>query len=658
MKSKELANVIRVLTMDAVEQAQSGHPGMPMGMADVATVLFSKFLKFNPEDPSWPDRDRFVLSTGHGSMLLYSLLYLTGYKEMTLEELKNFRQLGAKTAGHPEYGMCPGIETTTGPLGQGLGNAVGMAFAERGLRARFGPDIVSHKTYVIVGDGCLMEGISQEVISFAGHQKLNNLVVLFDDNNITIDGPTSLSTSEDHLKRFQACGWITKTVDGHDNAQIEKALEEAQSADRPVLIACKTIIGYGSPSKEGTSGIHGAPLGAEEISQARQRLGWEEGPFDIPEDLLKEWRLMGQKNVSNYQEWKDQFNSLGKDKKDLFERMHDGGLSDTAKDALRSFCQKISQEKPKIATRKSSEKVIGELAPYLPHFLGGSADLTGSNNTKSQDMKAVTNTCPEGAYVYYGIREHGMASIMNGISLHKGFTPYGGTFLVFTDYCRPAIRLSALMKQGVIYVMTHDSIGLGEDGPTHQPIEHLWSLRLIPNLNVLRPADTIETAECWKLALESRETPSVLALTRQSLPTLREVSEENLCAKGGYVLKETLDADVTLIATGSEVSLAVETQEVLKKKGINTRIVSMPCTRLFDNQSAAYKEKTLGSCVRISIEAGHTMGWRPYVGDKGLSIGIDTFGESAPAPKLYEHFGLTSESMSQKIIQHLKGEAV
>lgn len=655
MELNKLANAIRILSMDAVERAQSGHPGMPMGMADVATVLFTQFLKFNPQDPYWPDRDRFVLSAGHGSMLLYSLLYLTGYKEMTLEEIKNFRQLGSRTAGHPEYGFCPGIETTTGPLGQGLANAVGMALAERGLRARFGADIVNHKTYVMVGDGCLMEGISQEAISFAGHQKLNHLVVLFDDNAITIDGPTSLSTSENHLQRFAACGWATKAIDGHDYAQIERALQEAQSTDRPFLIACKTTIGYGAPTKAGSCEAHGSPLGAEEIAETRRRLGWvDTTPFEVPQDILQSWRHIGKCHESPYQAWTQRMEALPSDTRHLFESMEDGVIADTLKEGLFHFCEKIAQEKPKMATRKSSEKVIAQLVEAVPNLLGGSADLTGSNNTKVSGMSPVTPETPAGDYIYYGIREHGMAAMMNGIALHKGFIPYGGTFLVFTDYCRPAIRLSALMKQRVIYVMTHDSIGLGEDGPTHQPIEHLWSLRMIPNLNVFRPADTIETAECWQLALESQETPSILALTRQSVPTVRWASRENLCAKGGYVFAEQEGAELTLIATGSELSLAIQTCGALEARGIKARIVSMPCTRLFDLQPAAYREAVLGNVVRVSIEAGHPLGWGSYVGDQGLSFGIETFGESAPAPKIYEHFGLTSQTMREKIIQHLE----
>lgn len=654
MTLKTLANAIRILTMDAVEKAQSGHPGMPMGMADVATVLFSKFLKFNPQDPYWPDRDRFVLSAGHGSMLLYSLLYLTGYKEMTLEEIKNFRQLGARTAGHPEYGLCPGIETTTGPLGQGIANAVGMALAERGLRARFG-SLINHKTYTIVGDGCLMEGISQEAISFAGHQQLNQLVVLFDDNAITIDGPTSLSTSENHLKRFEACGWATKAIDGHDYKQIEEALQEAQHSDRPFFIACKTIIGYGAPTKAGSCEAHGAPLGAAEIQEARHRLGWEDPrAFEIPEEILHAWRQIGERNQGVYEKWHYHLETLSPDQRKLFDTFQNGILSTSLQKSLHGFCEKIATDKPKMATRKSSEKTIEHLVTELPFLLGGSADLTGSNNTKAPVMGPVTAENPEGNYIYYGIREHAMASMMNGVALHKGFIPYGGTFLVFTDYARPAIRLSALMKQRVIYVMTHDSIGLGEDGPTHQPVEHLWSLRMIPNLNVFRPADTIETAECWQLALESQETPSILALTRQNLPTVRWASNENLCAKGGYVFAEQAGAEVTLIATGSELSLALETQKALHEEGTKARVVSMPCTRLFDAQSEEYRRSVLGDGLRVSIEAGHPLGWRSYVGERGLTFGIETFGESAPAAKVYEHFGLTPQAIKDKIIHHLQ----
>lgn len=650
---QKLSNAIRALSMDAVEKAQSGHPGMPMGMADVATVLFSKFLKFNPSDPTWPDRDRFVLSAGHGSMLLYSLAYLTGYQHMRIDDIKAFRQLGAKTAGHPEYEPDVGIETTTGPLGQGFGNAVGMALAERGLRARFGDDLCHHKTYVMVGDGCLMEGIAQESLSFAGHQKLNHLIVLFDDNGITIDGKTDLSTSEDHIKRFEANGWVTDTIDGHDYDAIETALKKAQTSNAPVFIACKTTIGYGAPTKQGSAKVHGAPLGEGEIQGARDRLNWPYPPFEVPEDILDAWRGLWHRNQEAYQQWQENLQQKTAEEKAAYQQYTAKSAPDI-EDAVQTFCESIAQEKPCVATRKSSERVISFLHAALPNLLGGSADLTGSNNTKGLEMAPVMPDTPEGSYVYYGIREHGMGAMMNGVALHGGYIPFGGTFLVFSDYCRPSIRLSALMEQRVIYVMTHDSIGLGEDGPTHQPIEHLWSLRMIPNLNVFRPADTIETAECWAAALTHLSTPSVLALTRQSLPTVRTSAAENLSAKGGYVLKECDGADVTFVATGSEVALALETADLCQQKGLKARVVSMPCVDLFLKQPMAYQNKVLGSLPRVSIEAGRTDPWYRIVGDRGLTIGIDTFGASAPLADLLEHFGLTAEKIYQKVKQHLE----
>ncbi len=641
---KDLANAIRALTIDAIEKSGSGHPGMPLGMADVATVLFSKFLKFDPRHPGWPDRDRFVLSAGHGSMLLYSLLYLTGYEDMKLDQIKKFRQLGSITAGHPEYGEAGGIETSTGPLGQGLGNAVGMALAESALKARFGQKIVNHKTYTIVGDGCLMEGISSEAASFAGHLKLSNLIVLFDDNGITIDGSTSLATSENHLKRFEACNWNVRQIDGHDPLAIEEALAWAQSSDKPVLIACKTVIGYGSPTKAGTAEVHGAPLGSEDAQETKKALGWMAPPFEIPGPILEEWRAIGRRGHKDYESWAEH----AKDKK--FWESQKSEMPPSVFSALRKFSEEIEKGKPKVATRKSSEMVLGKIFPLFPELLGGSADLTGSNNTCVSSMKDITPLDMTGNYIHYGIREHAMGAIMNGISLHGGFIPYGGTFLVFSDYCRPAIRLSSLMKQRVIYVMTHDSIGLGEDGPTHQPVEQLESLRVIPNLNVFRPADTIETAECWELALGCMETPSVLALSRQNLPTVRFASEENLCAKGGYVLTENPGAQITFIATGSEVSLAIEAQNLLAQEGVMSRVVSMPCTRLFDQQPASYRQSVLGPIPRVSIEAGVTSGWQRYVGDHGFSLGLSTFGVSAPGPDVLKHFGLTAEA----IVTYLK----
>lgn len=647
---KDLANAIRALTIDAIEKSGSGHPGMPLGMADVATVLFSKFLKFDPRNPLWPDRDRFVLSAGHGSMLLYSLLYLTGYEDMTLEQIKQFRKLGSCTAGHPEYGHASGIETSTGPLGQGLGNAVGMALAESALRARFGQEIVNHKTYAIVSDGCLMEGISSEAISFAGHLKLSNLIVLFDDNGITIDGSTSLATSENHLKRFEACNWNVREIDGHDREAVEKALIWAQSSDKPVLIACKTVIGYGSPTKAGTAEAHGAPLGSEDAKETKHRLGWTASPFEIPALILEEWRTIGRRCHKEYEEWV----SRTKDKN--FWESQKAEVPKSVYAALKEFTKEISEKKPKVATRKSSEMVLTKIFPLFPELLGGSADLTGSNNTQTPSMKDITPLDMTGNYIHYGIREHAMGAIMNGIALHRGFVPYGGTFLVFSDYCRPAIRLSALMNQRVIYVMTHDSIGLGEDGPTHQPIEHLESLRIIPNLNVFRPADTIETAECWEVALES-EGPSILALSRQNLPTVRSSSPQNLCARGGYVLRENPEAHLTFFATGSELSLALETSDLLAQEGVLSRVVSMPCTHLFDQQSLSYQDSVLGPLPRVSIEAGVTEGWRKYVRDSGLSIGLSTFGMSAPGADVFAYFGLTPEGIikmlkTKELVKH------
>lgn len=657
MNLRHAANALRALAIDAVEHAQSGHPGMPLGMADVVTVLFSKFLKFNPKDPLWPDRDRFVLSAGHGSMLLYGLLYLTGYEGMTLDDLKAFRQLGSKTAGHPEYEPHLGIETTTGPLGQGFANAVGMALAERNLRARFGTGVCHHKIYTIVGDGCLMEGISQEALSFAGHQRLDNLIVLFDDNGITIDGKTELSTSEDHIARFQANGWQTMSIDGHNFDEIEKALSVAQNGTRPVLIACKTTIGYGSPAKAGSEKSHGSPLGPDEVQATKQALNWPYGSFEIPENTLALWRGYGTRSDTDYALWKQAVQTMDTGAKDAYHQHLRVTIPGSLRETIKMFCDTIAQEKPKLATRKSSERVIDLLEKELPTLLGGSADLTGSNNTKGREMKPLTKDNPQGTYIYYGIREHAMAAIMNGLALHGGFIPYGGTFLVFSDYCRPAIRLSALMAQRVIYVMTHDSIGLGEDGPTHQPVEHLWSLRLIPNLYVFRPADTIETAECWECALTIVHGPSVLALSRQGLPTVRQASDTNLCAKGGYVLKDTQGATFTLLATGSEVALALEVAAHYAQQGVPVRVVSMPCVDLFLQQDKAYQQQVLGTVVRISLEAGRTEPWSALVGDSGLSLGVDTFGASAPGGDVYAHFGLTLTHICKRIDQHMETQA-
>ncbi len=648
---RDMANAIRALSMDAVERANSGHPGMPMGMADVATILFAEHLRFDPTHPLWPNRDRFVLSAGHGSMLQYALLYLTGYEDMTLDEIKNFRQLGAKTAGHPEYGHATGIETTTGPLGQGLANAVGMALAERLQEARFGASVSDHYTYAIAGDGCLMEGISQEAISFAGHLKLNKLIVLFDDNKISIDGPTSLTTSEDTLKRFEASGWAVLAVDGHDHGAINAALVSARKSDRPTLIACRTTIAYGAPTKAGTSSSHGSPLGKTEIEGARQKLAWGHGEFEIPKDVLDAWRKAGSRGAKAFDAWNKQLNTLDTAKLAEFERMLAGELPTNFNDTLQALKKKIAETKPNEATRKSSENVLEALVPVMPELLGGSADLTGSNNTKTKLMKPINEADFSGSYVYYGVREHAMGAVMNGVALHGGFIPYGGTFLVFTDYCRPAIRLSALMEQRVIYVMTHDSIGLGEDGPTHQPVEHLASLRAIPNLNVFRPADATETAECWGIALATRNTPSILSLTRQNLPTLRsEYTAENLSARGGYVISPAKDAKVTIMATGSEVSLAVDAQKLLAAKGIAAKVVSLPCWELFDAQTPAYRDEVLGKdTLKVAVEAAAKFGWEKYIGIDGIFIGMPGFGASAPAKDLYKHFGITAENLAAQV---------
>ncbi|MFN7191836.1 MAG: transketolase, partial [Rhodospirillales bacterium] len=566
--------------MDAVEKAKSGHPGMPMGMADVATVLWTKHLKFDPTSPSWPDRDRFVLSAGHGSMLLYALLHLTGFADMTLDEIKNFRQLGARTAGHPEYGHAEGIETTTGPLGQGLANAVGMALAERLLAARFGDAAVDHYTYVIAGDGCLMEGISHEAISLAGHLRLSKLIVLFDDNSISIDGPTDLTVSDDQVARFKASGWNAVAIDGHDPAEIDAAITAAKTSDRPTMIACKTTIGYGAPTKAGTAGSHGAPLGAGEIAGARARLGWSHAPFEIPADILAEWRAAGEAGAPKRAAWERRVAKLEPEKKAEFRRTMDGKLPKGWLEACAAFKEKLSADKPNIATRVASQNALDLLTGIVPELVGGSADLTGSNNTQAKAQAAVTAANFAGGYIHYGVREHAMAAAMNGIALHRGLIPYGGTFFVFTDYCRPSIRLSALMGQRAIYVMTHDSIGLGEDGPTHQPVEHLAAMRVIPNLWTLRPADAVETLEAWQIAIARDDGPSVLCLTRQNLPTLRTVyTAENQTAKGGYVLAEAEGGtrQATLIATGSEVAIAMEARKLLAAEGIQAAVVSMPC---------------------------------------------------------------------------------
>ncbi|MFH1792992.1 MAG: transketolase [Pseudomonadota bacterium] len=646
-KHDRMANAIRFLSMDAVEKANSGHPGLPMGAADIATVLFTKYLTFDPANPHWPDRDRFVLSAGHGSMLLYSLLYLTGYEDITLDEIKNFRQLGSKTAGHPEYGHAAGIETTTGPLGQGLGNSVGMALAERILNASFGNDLVDHWTYVLAGDGCLMEGISQEAIAFAGHLKLGKLVVFWDNNNISIDGPVSLSDSTNQLERFAASGWHTISCDGHDPDAIAQAIDAARADDRPSLIACKTTIGFGAPTKAGTNKAHGSPLGKDEIAATRKALGWTSAPFEVPSDILDAWRLAGLRSVKRRKEWEARLAKADTDIRGEFERRMRGDLPGGFEPAMAAYKQKLATDKPKVATRKSSEMALEIVNGAVPETIGGSADLTGSNNTKTSQTKPITPTDFSGRYVYYGIREHGMAAAMNGMALHGGLIPYSGTFLVFSDYARPAMRLASLMHQRIVFVMTHDSIGLGEDGPTHQPVEHLAALRAIPNHLVFRPADAMESAECWEIALNSRTAPSTIALTRQNLPAVRtEYSEENLCARGAYELaRASDDAVVTIFATGSEIEIALAARGKLEAHGHPTRVVSVPCFELFEQQSKDYQAAIIGkSKVNIAIEAGIRQGWDRFIGREGIFIGMHGFGASGPYEKLYEHFGITADA--------------
>ena len=653
---REMANAIRALSMDAVEKANSGHPGMPMGMADVAAVLFTKFMKFDASAPNWPDRDRFVLSAGHGSMLLYSVLYLTGYPGVTIEDLKNFRQLGAKTAGHPEYEHIPGIETTAGPLGQGITTAVGMAIGERMMQARFGDSFASHHTYVIAGDGCLMEGISHEAIDMAGHLKLNKLVVLWDDNSITIDGSTGLSTSTDQLKRFAAAGWSVCRVDGHNPAEIETAIANAQKSDKPSLIACRTIIGYGAPNKQGSEKTHGAPLGKEEIAAARVQLGWPYPAFEVPEAILSAWREAGARGRGERGAWEASLESRPEAERRQIAELLDGALPSAVTEKLNAFKAEMVTQKPKLATRRSSEMVLQVINDATTMTIGGSADLTHSNFTITKGMKSIQPGDFSGRYMHYGIREHAMGAVMNGLALHGGFIPYGGTFLVFSDYARGSIRLSAIMGLRVLYVLTHDSIGVGEDGPTHQPIEHLAMLRATPNLYVFRPADAVETAEAYEAALAARRTPSAFALSRQNLAALRlETSSENLTAKGAYVLREADGArDVTLLATGSEVELAVNAAERLKADGIKAAVVSMPCWELFEQQAADYQAKVLGSAPRIAIAAAGRFGWARWLGGNGTFIGMNGFGASGPAPKVYEHFGITVDaavSAAKKLAQ-------
>ena len=653
VSANDMANAIRALAMDAVEKANSGHPGLPMGCADIATVLFTKVMKFDPADHKWPDRDRFVLSAGHGSMLLYASLYLLGYEDVTIEEIKNFRQLGSKTAGHPEYGFATGIETTTGPLGQGVGNSVGMAIAEAKLAAEFGSDLVDHRTWVLAGDGCLMEGISQEAIALAGHLKLNKLTLIWDNNNITIDGAVSNSDSTDQIARFRASGWHTIEIDGHDQGQIERALNEAKASDRPTMIAAKTTIGYGAPKKAGTEKVHGAPLGAEELAGAKQNLGIDYPAFEIPAPILEAWRAAGRRSQNLRGEWEARLAASPKGG-ELKRRMA-GDLPAGYREAVDAYKRKLAEDKPKVATRKSSQMALEVINAVVPETLGGSADLTHSNLTNTKEMVPFQADNRTGRYMMYGIREHGMAAAMNGVALHGGLIPYGGTFMVFTDYARPAIRLSALMHQRVVYVMTHDSIGLGEDGPTHQPIEHLAALRAIPNLRVFRPADAVEALECWQLALESKDAPSILALSRQNLPTVRETYvAENLSARGAYSLAGDADADAVIFATGSEVAIALEGMRKLKDQGISARVVSVPSLELFFEQGEAYRDEIIGKArARVAVEAGISLSWMHLVGNKGKFVGLSTFGASGPIDKLYEYFGITPDGIVEAVKSQL-----
>ena len=647
-ENKDLANAIRFLSIDAVQKANSGHPGMPMGMADVVTILFKYYLKFNPQNPSWINRDRFVLSAGHGSMLLYSLLYLTGYKSISLNDIKNFRQLNSICAGHPEYEINTGIETTTGPLGQGIANAVGFALAEEILKKKFGKNILNHKTYVLAGDGCLMEGISHEALSLAGHLKLKNLIMLFDNNSISIDGPTNLSVSDNYKKRFNSYGWDYLEIDGHNEKQIFNALKKAQKAKRPTTISCKTTIGYGSPNKSGTASAHGSPLGKDEIKLVRKKLKWNYEPFEIPQKILKEWKDIGHKGVKEELKWKKNYNK----KKSIIEKT----FSNKPKKTFEIEKQNIIKNLETIATRKSSEKILANLTKINNALIGGSADLSGSNNTKTKNHRIIKPGDFKGNYIHYGVREHAMCGIMNGLALHSGLIPYGGTFLIFSDYCKPSIRLSAFMKQRVIYVMSHDSIGLGEDGPTHQPIEQLSSLRSVPNLNVFRPADETETLECWQLALENLSSPSVLALTRQKLePVRKEFIKENKCSYGAYEISRTNNnVELTIFASGSEVNLADEVSHKLATENIYSKVISVPCQELLEKQTNAYKKNILEETkFKISIEAGVTNSWEKFIGQQGLAFGIDDFGKSAPYKNVYKHFGLTSENITKKVKEML-----
>lgn len=648
-KLQQMANAIRFLSAEAINKSNSGHPGMPLGMADVATVLFGKYIRLYPDAPKWFNRDRFVLSAGHGSMLLYSLLYLMGYPDIDINDIKNFRQMNAKTAGHPEYGRLEGIDMTTGPLGQGISSAVGMALAERVINAKFGNELCNHYTYAICGDGCLMEGISEEAASLAGLWKLNKLIVFWDNNNITIDGTVDKSNCTDQLARFKAIGWNTISINGHDYEEISKAIEQAQKSDKPTLIACKTIIGFGAPNKCGTSKVHGSPLGVEELEAMKKKLGWNYAPFEIPAEIIAAWRAAGQKSAADYTSW-----SKNAAKNKEFNRYISNKLPQKWDAALNALKDKAINEQIKVATRKASQMCLENIVPYIPQIIGGSADLAASNLTFVDGMKTITAADYNGNNIMYGIREHAMAAIMNGLSLHGGVIPYGGTFFVFSDYMRPAMRLAALMKIRSIYVLTHDSIGVGEDGPTHQPIEHLASYRAMPNINTFRPCDVVETAEAWQLAIENEHTPSILALSRQGVPTIRHSSEDNLTAKGGYIISPAKgDIAATLIATGTEVSLAVEAQKRLAEENIFVNVVSMPCCELFDRQTIEYKNAVLGNAPRIAVEAAAAYGWERYIGANGTIIALNDFGTSAPANEVYEYFGITAENIVNAVKKYL-----
>tara|TARA_Y100001970_G_scaffold157920_1_gene193184 strand:- start:1186 stop:3168 length:1983 start_codon:yes stop_codon:yes gene_type:complete len=656
-KLKDLSNAIRFLSIDAVQKANSGHPGMPMGMSDVVTVLFKYYLRFNPKNPEWINRDRFILSAGHGSMLLYSLLYLTGYKKIGIEDIKNFRQLDSICAGHPEYEKGSGIETTTGPLGQGLANSVGMTIAQEILKKKFGSDLINNKTYVIASDGDLMEGISHETMSLAGHLGLGNLVVFFDNNKISIDGSTSLSVSDDYKKRFESYGWHFQEINGHNFKEIFKSIKKANNNKKPSIISCKTIIGYGSPNKSGKASSHGAPLGEDEIKLVRKKLKWKYEPFDVPSKTLEEWREIGEKGEELEQNWKNILNKKNNKIKDEYERLQKGELPESLDKIFSDEKLKFYQSKPKMATRQSSSSVISSISKFLPELIGGSADLSGSNNTKTENSKIISSKNFNGNYIHYGVREHAMAGIMNGIALYGGLIPFGGTFLIFSDYLKPSMRLSALMGLRVIYIFSHDSIGLGEDGPTHQPIEQLEHLRAIPNLNVFRPADINETLECWELALKSKNNPSAIALSRQKLSYVSDHGpSENKCSRGAYILKQTSDdAEISIIASGSEVEIALEAQEKLKDLNLNSKVISMPCLDLFENQTEIYKNKIINeNSFKISIEASSQSGWKKIVGKKGVALGLSAYGKSAPYKDIYKLFNLTSDEIVKIVKDKVK----